>query len=43
MYPGSTVVCVSKVHVLKISGAHNVYPGSTAVCISMVHVFNDTL
>ena len=44
VYPGSTAVCVSRVHAFKIiylktSGAQKVYPGSTAVCVSREHVF----
>ena len=38
--PGSTAVCVSRVHVLKhiigLSEAYNVYTGSTEVCVSKV-------
>ena len=55
VYPGSTTVCIPRVHVfndtLKTAGAHNVYPvvytlwvsAVFSVCVSMVHVFNDKL
>ena len=38
--PGSTAVCVSRVHVLKhiigLSGAYNVYSWSTELCVSNI-------